>query len=109
MARGWAWDETTGNIKDVQAIARLIALSFDPSADTRNIPEVAEIMSCLDQIAEDVAAIRAIMEDQMEWGAELAAIKAAIGVIEPGALPLLGLLELTNEAIGTQHLLESGE
>jgi hypothetical protein len=109
IVRGWNWDETTGSVKDVQAIARLIPLTFDPTAETRQIPEVAEIMSCLDQIAEDVAAIRAALESEAEWQSQLTALKVAIGVLEPGALPLLALLEETNKAVGTQHLLGSGE
>jgi hypothetical protein len=109
LARGRSWDETTGSILDVQATARLIGLTFDPTAETRQIPEVAEIMSCLDQIAEDVAAIRAALEGEAEWQSQLAALKVAIGVLEPGALPLLALLEETNKAVGTQHLLGSGE
>jgi hypothetical protein len=109
MSRGWMWDETTGSIKDVQDIARLIALTFDPTEQTRLDPKVAEIMSCLDQIAEDVAAIRAALEGEAEWQSQLTALKVAIGVLEPGALPLLSLLEETNKAVGTQHLLGSGE
>jgi hypothetical protein len=109
LARGRSWDETTGSILDVQATARLIPLTFDPTAETRQIQEVAEIMSCLDQIADDVAAIRAALEGEAEWQSQLAALKVAIGVLEPGALPLLSLLEETNKAVGTQHLLGSGE
>jgi hypothetical protein len=109
LSRGRSWDETTGSILDVQATARLIPLTFDPTAETRQIPEVAEIMSCLDQIAEDVAAIRAALESEAEWQSQLTALKVAIGVLEPGALPLLALLEETNKAVGTQHLLGSGE
>jgi hypothetical protein len=120
LARGRSWDETTGSILDVQAIAKLIPLTFDPSPETKQIPEVQDVMACFDELVTQVTRIADLMESQPaspDYSAQLEALDALaglaqlVGALEPEILYLYYGVKALAEVAGPVDLpaLPSGE
>jgi hypothetical protein len=91
--------------QELDAIQEVIELAEKGLMDYKTLDDIFEEIKRVADALE--ALIEAMAGSDIE--AQLEALRFAIGVLEPGALPLLALVELTNQAVGTQHLLESGE
>lgn len=78
LKRGRSWDAATGSIVDVQQIAKFIPLTFMPSPEVRALPEVAEIMSCLEDIVTELREIKEAIQDGNQSGGEGLSELAAI-------------------------------